>query len=143
MHRKPNGYFARLGFVGVTALLIAAQGRAATLQEKARTQIAALALPSFARADRQQWASFLTNVAKRLGEEFRPDQREQLAEVFPEARYQLVDAVSSGASDPVPQLFSDAWIRLLPLVNRISPALHSRPPANTPASSVPWTLRAP
>jgi hypothetical protein len=41
--------------------------------------------------------------------------------VFLEARYQLVDAVSSGASDPVPQLFTDAWTRLSPLVKQAIP----------------------
>jgi len=38
-----------------------------------------------------------------------------------EARYQLVDAVRSGASDPVPQLFIDAWNRLSPLVKQAIP----------------------
>ena len=43
-------------------------------------QIAALALPTGARADWQQWDSFLTNVVKKLGERFRPAQRVHAAQ---------------------------------------------------------------
>lgn len=75
-------------------------------------QLAALALPFGARADWRQWDSFLTNVVKKLGENFQPAQRDQLSEVFLDARYQLVQAAYSGASDPVPQLFVDTWNRL-------------------------------
>jgi hypothetical protein len=78
----------------------------------ANPQIAALALPTAARADWQQWDSFLTNVVKKLGEGFRPAQRDQLGDTFLDARYQLVGALRSGISDPVPQLFTDTWNRL-------------------------------
>jgi hypothetical protein len=105
-------------FISVTAAI---PGWAAAPKDNAETRLAALALPSFARADWQQWDSFLTNVVKKLSEEFRPDQREQLSEIFLDARYQLVDAISSGASDPVPQLFTDAWSRLSPLVKQAVP----------------------
>jgi hypothetical protein len=121
MNHRQFRYLARLGFIALAALLVVASSKAAMPPEKARTQLAALALPSLARADWQQWDAFFTNVVKRLGEEFRPEQREQLSEVFLEARYQLVDAVSSGASDPVPQLFTDAWTRLSPLVKQAIP----------------------
>jgi hypothetical protein len=84
-------------------------------------QMAALALPTGARADWQQWDSFLTNVVKKLGQEFRPDQRDQLSEMFLDARYQIVQALSSGASDPVPQLFTDAWSRLGPILKQAIP----------------------
>ena len=87
----------------------------------AQRQVAALALPFGARADWQQWDSFLTNVVKKLGENFSPDQRDQLSEVFLDARYQLVQALSSGASDPVPQLFTDTWGRLAPVVKQAIP----------------------
>ncbi|HMA81609.1 MAG TPA: lytic transglycosylase domain-containing protein, partial [Candidatus Binatia bacterium] len=87
----------------------------------AQQQVAALALPFGARADWQQWDSFLTNVVKKLGENFSPDQRDQLSEVFLDARYQLVQALSSGASDPVPQLFTDTWGRLAPVVKQAIP----------------------
>ena len=84
-------------------------------------QLAALALPFGARADWQQWDSFLTNVVKKLGENFQPAQRDQLSEVFLDARYQLVQAAYSGASDPVPQLFVDTWNRLSPIVKQAIP----------------------
>jgi hypothetical protein len=122
MNGRALWHLARLSFLTSLTLLVANAGwAAAPTKEKAETQLAALALPTFARADWQQWDSFLTNVVKKLGEGFRPDQREQLSEVFLEARYQLVDAVSSGASDPVPQLFTDAWSRLSPLVKQAIP----------------------
>jgi len=84
-------------------------------------QMAALALPTGTRADWQQWDSFLTNVVKKLGQDFRPDQRDQLSEMFLDARYQLVQALRSGASDPVPQLFTDAWSRLAPILKQAIP----------------------
>jgi hypothetical protein len=74
-----------------------------------------------ARADWQQWDSFLTNVVKKLGEGFRPAQRDQLVDAFLDARYQLVGALRSGISDPVPQLFTDAWNRLSPIVKQAIP----------------------
>src|SRR5262245_19421552 len=85
-------------------------------------QMAALALPTGARADWQQWDSFLTSVVKKLATDFRPDQRDQLSEMFLDSRYQLVQALSSGASDPVPQLFTDAWSRLAPIMKQAIPA---------------------
>ncbi len=84
-------------------------------------QMAALALPTGTGADWQQWDSFLTNVVKKLAQDFRPDQRDQLSEVFLDSRYQLVQATSSGASDPVPQLFTDAWSRLAPILKQAIP----------------------
>lgn len=122
MNRRTLQQLARLSFLTSMTLFVAATGWAAAPKGQAEeTRLAALALPSFARADWQQWDSFLTNVVKKLGEEFRPDQREQLSEVFLDARYQLVDAIGSGVSDPVPQLFTDAWSRLSPLVKQAIP----------------------
>jgi hypothetical protein len=94
-----------------------AQGTA----KPANPQIAALALPTGARADWQQWDSFLTNVVKKLGEGFRPAQRDQLVDVFLDSRYQLVGALRSGISDPVPQLFTDTWNRLSPIMKQAIP----------------------
>lgn len=106
--------------LAMAALLVAFMGPPAPVKN-GETRVTALALPFGARADWQQWDAFLTGVVKRLGEDFRPDQREQLAEFFLDARYQIVDAVHSGASDPVPQLFTDAWSRLAPLVKAAIP----------------------
>jgi hypothetical protein len=86
-------------------------------------RIAALALPFGQRADWQQWDSFLTHVVKRLGQEFGADQRDQVEEVFLDARYELVQALSSGSSDPVPRLFVDTWTRLSPLLKQSIPGL--------------------
>jgi len=88
-------------------------------------QLAALAFPSGARADWQQWDSFLTFAVKRLAQELRPAQRDQMAEVFLDSRYQLTQAVSSGASDPVPSLFLDSWERVSPILKQ---SLTSLPP---------------
>ena len=103
------------------ALLAGHEVLSGEIGKPAQQQVAALALPFGARADWQQWDSFLTNVVKKLGENFRPDQRDQLSEVFLDARYQLVQALSAGASDPVPQLFTDTWSRLSPIVKQAIP----------------------
>lgn len=82
------------------------------------TQLAALALPSAARADWQQWDSFLTFAVKRLAQELRPAQRNQIAEVFLDSRYQLTQVVNSGAQDPVPRLFLNSWERVAPILKQ-------------------------
>ena len=74
-------------------------------------------------ADWRQWDSFLTNVVKKLGADLAEPRKEQLRDLFLDSRYQLVQAVSSGASDPVPQLFLDTWNRLAPVLKRALPEL--------------------
>jgi hypothetical protein len=44
-------------------------------------RLAALALPFGQRADWREWDSFLTNVVKKLGQDFSADQRDQLGPV--------------------------------------------------------------
>jgi hypothetical protein len=94
------------------------------------TRIAALALPTGARADWLQWDSFFTFAVKRLAQELRPAQRDQIAEVFLDARYRLTQAVNSGASDPVPELFVASWDRVAPILkqslNNLSPQTASQ-----------------
>lgn len=111
--------FLKLGLwlVPVVAALPAGAWSAERLQSR-EVQIAALALPTGARADWQQWDSFLTFAVKRLGQELRPAQRDQVGEVFLDARYQLTQTVASGASDPVPRLFLDSWDRLAPVLKQ-------------------------
>jgi hypothetical protein len=121
MDTKFQRYLRFLLLLVAVALLPASGARAGEASKPAQLQVAALALPFGARADWQQWDSFLTNVVKKLGENFQPDQRDQLSEVFLDARYQLVQAVYSGASDPVPQLFVDTWNRLSPVVKQAIP----------------------
>ena len=87
--------------------LTAMQLKANEAPKSSNVRLAALALPIGANADWQQWDSFLTNVVKKLAENFQPAQQEQLGDAFLDARYQLVQALGSGSSDPVPQLFVD------------------------------------
>jgi hypothetical protein len=72
-------------------------------------------------ADWRQWDSFLTNVVKTLGPEFAEPRREQLRDLFLDSRYQLVETLSSGVSDPVPRLFLDTWGRLEPILKQAVP----------------------
>jgi len=100
------------------ALLGSAQLRANPVANGKPMQLAALAFPTGSRADWQQWDSFLTFAVKRLAQELRPAQRDQMAEVFLDSRYQLTQVVSSGASDPVPRLFLDSWERVSPILKQ-------------------------
>jgi soluble lytic murein transglycosylase-like protein len=108
-------------FLSVIAGLVATAVRAEENRNNAEIQMAALALPSGARADWQQWDSFLTNVVKKLAEDFQPGLRDQLGEIFLDARYRLVDALRAGTADPVPQLFTESWNRLSPLMKKAIP----------------------
>lgn len=86
-------------------------------------RLAALGLPTAAGADWQQWDSFLTNAVKKLTQELRPEQQEQVGDVFLDSRYQLTQMLGAGASDPVPQLFADTWDRLSPILKQSVPGL--------------------
>jgi hypothetical protein len=108
--------------LSVAVILLLATGAWSSAMAKDRQiQIAALALPTLARADWQQWDAFLTNVVKKLAQDFRPELRDQLSEVFFDSRYRLVQMLNSGASDPVPQLFTDTWGQLAPLLKQAIP----------------------
>jgi hypothetical protein len=86
-------------------------------------RLAQLGLPLGAGADWRQWDSFLTNVVKTLGPEFAEPQREQLRDLFLDSRYQLVQTLASGVSDPVPHLFLDTWGRLGPVLKQAMSAV--------------------
>lgn len=108
--------------MGVALLwLAAASAQPASSQSRAQ-QVAALALPTGPQADWRQWDSFLTSVVKKLGTEIRPALREQLADMFLDARYQLTDALRAGSADPVPQLFQTNWARLAPIIKQAVPS---------------------
>jgi hypothetical protein len=94
------------------AVLIAIAAPAEEPDRNVSVRLAALALPTGPRADWQQWDSFLTNVVKKLSENFQPALRDQLGEVFLDSRYRLVDTLRAGSADPVPQLFTESWNRL-------------------------------
>lgn len=110
----------RVFFAAIVAFALCgrAQLRADEAAKAKEIQLAALALPSGVPADWQQWDSFLTFAVKRLAQELRPAQRDQMAEVFLDARYQLTQVVHSGASDPVPRLFLDSWERVAPILKQ-------------------------
>jgi len=89
--------------------------------DPAGARYAALALPFGERADWRQWDSFLTFAVKRLGQDMSAEKRDEIAEVFLDARYDLVQAINSGSSDPVPRLFLDTWERLSPIIKQSIP----------------------
>lgn len=89
----------------------------------ADTRLAQLSFPTGAAADWRQWDSFLTGVVKKLAEDLGESRRDQLRDLFLDSRYQLVQTLSSGASDPVPTLFLDTWNRLSPIMKQAVPAL--------------------
>ena len=86
-------------------------------------RLAQLTVPSGKSADWQQWDGFLTTVVKKLADDLPESRRDQLGELFLDSRYQLSQALSLGASDPVPSLFLDTWSRLAPLLNQTTSAL--------------------
>lgn len=73
-----------------------------------------MAVASGVRAYWRQWDSFLTFAVKRLAQKLRPVQRDQMAEVFLDARYPLSQVAHSGASEPVLRWFLDSWARVAP-----------------------------
>src|SRR5215468_12260085 len=109
--------------MAMIAILFATRLWAIEAPKPPDARLAALGLPTGASADWQQWDSFLTNAVKRLAQDLRPDQQEQVSEVFLDARYELVQTLSTGVSDPVPQLFSDTWERLSPILKQAVPGL--------------------
>lgn len=104
--------------VCLLVVLASHRARANDMGKFKAVQLAALALPSGAGADWQQWDSFLTFAVKRLAQELRPSQRGQIAEVFLDSRYQLARLVGEGSSDPVPRLFADSWERIAPILKQ-------------------------
>ena len=109
--------------MAMIAILFATRLWAIEAPKPPDARLAALGLPTGASADWQQWDSFLTTAVKRLAQDLRPDQQEQVSEVFLDARYELVQTLSAGVSDPVPQLFSDTWERLSPILKQAVPGL--------------------
>jgi hypothetical protein len=113
----------RVTLLATTVVFVPTAAAAVGTKKSGGVRLTVLALPTGPRADWQQWDSFFTNVVKRLSEDFPPALRDQLGETFFDARYQLVEALSAGGSDPVPQLFAEAWNRLSPPWGAIQPYL--------------------
>jgi hypothetical protein len=129
--RATSKQIARLCLVSATLVLWVGSGWSARSAERAEMQVAALALPTGPQGDWRQWDAFFTNVIKKLGADFRPELRDRLAETFLDARYQLTSALSSGAADPVPQLFADAWNGLSPLLKQAVPTVSQQTASTT------------
>jgi hypothetical protein len=94
--------------------------RAAEVASQQGLQLAATA-PTGGRADWQQWDAFLTFITKRFGHDLTGNLRDDLIDVFLDARYDLVRALvpSEGASsDVVPGLFLSTMTRLSPLLRQ-------------------------
>src|SRR5499425_2709497 len=88
-------------------------------------RLAQLPLPTGGSVDWHQWDSFFTNVVKKLAEDLPEAQRDQLRDLFLDSRYQLVQSLSLGSSDPVPSLLQDSWSRLSPILKQ---SVSSLPP---------------
>lgn len=101
-----------------TAAVLALGTADAQEPAKAAVRVAALALPTAPSADWRQWDSFFTQVVKKLGEDFQPALRDQLGEFFLDGRHRLVDALRAGSADPVPELFTESWQQLSPLLKK-------------------------
>ena len=108
------GARTRILYVLAAAVLVTSTARAN--ETKTDNRLAALALPTGPSADWQQWDSFLTNVVKKLGEDFQPELREQLGEFFLDGRHRLVEVLRTGTAEPVTQLFTESWNRLAPIL---------------------------
>ncbi len=104
--------------VAVLSLALAEVSAAQSLSPRGNPQVAALALPTSQAADWRQWDSFLTTTIKKLAQDLAEPQRDQLRELFLDSRYQLVQAFSSGSSDPVAGLFLETWGRLSPILKQ-------------------------
>src|SRR5215510_11551323 len=88
-------------------------------------RLAQLPMPTGGSVDWHQWDSFFTNVVKKLAEDLPEAQRDQLRDLFLDSRYQLVQSLSLGSSDPVPSLLQDSWSRLSPILKQ---SVSSLPP---------------
>jgi len=76
----------------------------------------------------QAWDGFITFVVKELASGIsEPQARQDLLRILIEARYDLLDILTSGEpaarEDPVRRLFLDTWSRLSPVLRRMSPRL--------------------
>jgi transglycosylase-like protein with SLT domain len=119
----PTGMKRKACGVAFLVLLLPASLGGQPRPTPAEFRLAQFGLPTGAGADWRQWDSFLTNVIKKLGQDLAEPRREQLRDLFLDSRYQLVQALSSASSDPVPGLFLDTWKRLGPILKQALPEL--------------------
>jgi hypothetical protein len=75
-------------------------------------------------ADWRQFDSFFTFVVKRVGEYVPGNLKDSLGDAFLDSRYELTSAIAPGkGGNPVPQLFTNGWKRLSPIMNKSVSAL--------------------
>ncbi len=116
---------SRFGAAALVLLALTATAGAQTTGRDADRRQAQLGLPTGSSADWRQWDAFLTNAVKKIAGDLGAPRREQLQDLFLDSRYELVQTLSSGASDPVPRLFLDTWQRLGPVLRQALPDLSS------------------
>jgi hypothetical protein len=120
----------------VTALLVMISDGQADMQSPRELQLAAAfelpklpkvpALPALSGppADWRQFDSFFTFVVKRVGEYVPENLKDSLGDAFLDSRYELTSAIAPGkGGNPVPELFTNGWKRLSPIMNKSLPAL--------------------
>lgn len=101
--------------------------RASEIASPQDMQLAAAA-PTGGRADWQQLDAFLTFVTKRFGRDLTGNLRDDLIDVFLDARYDLVRALvpsETASADVVPGLFLETMTRLSPLLRQAALGLPS------------------
>ena len=75
-------------------------------------------------ADWRQFDSFFTFVVKRFGDDVPASLKDSLGDAFLDSRYELTSAVAPGkGGNPVPELFTNGWKRLSPIMNQSLPSL--------------------
>src|SRR5499425_272923 len=108
------------GVWGATVLVLLVAGDLAA-EPSRDPRLAQLSPSTGGNVDWRQWDSFFTNVVKKLAEDLPEAQRD----LFLDSRYQLVQSLSLGTSDPVPSLLQDSWSRLSPILKQ---SVSSLPP---------------
>jgi hypothetical protein len=75
-------------------------------------------------ADWRQFDSFFTFVVKRFGDDVPATLKDSVGDAFLDSRYELTSAIAPGkGGNPVPELFTNGWKRLSPIMNKALPAL--------------------
>jgi len=75
-------------------------------------------------ADWRQFDSFFTFVVKRFGDDVPANLKGSVGDAFLDSRYELTSAIAPGmGGNPVPQLFSNSWKRLSPIMSQALPSL--------------------
>ena len=126
-----------LHMAALLVVLLISNGRAAVSKRSQDVQLAAVfELPQLPTkvpglssltgpsASWQQFDSFFTFVVKRFGDDVPANLKDSLTDAFLDSRYELTSAVAPGkGGNPVPQLFTNSWKRLSPVITQSLPSL--------------------